>query len=93
MINAIIKKFRVGKVTAEEYLEQLAEDGISTPADLENTSVYICPDCGAAVVVGECETDRYWTNNGDRCITHTCYYCGGTLEDIDLEKGCETLPE
>lgn len=93
MVNAIMKKFDVDKTTAEEYLEQLSNYGISNLDDLENTNVYICPKCGSAVVVEECETNQYWTNNGDRCVIHNCYYCGESLEDVDLEEGSKPLFE
>lgn len=53
----------------------------------------ICPNCKETVILADCETDRYFTNNGDRCIYHICCECGEPIETIDLENGNKMLEE
>lgn len=33
----------------------------------------------------ECETDQYWTNNGDRIVFHVCKYCGKSVEGMNFD--------
>ena len=53
----------------------------------------VCPECGETVILADCETDKYFTHSGDRCIYHICSECGEPIENIDLINGNKTLPE
>jgi len=44
-----------------------------------------CISCGEFVDLDECETDHYWTNNGDRIVYHICSHCGESVEPIELD--------
>lgn len=41
-----------------------------------------CVHCGALVNLDECETDQYWTDEGDRVVYHVCPECGESVEEI-----------
>ena len=53
----------------------------------------VCPECCETVILADCETDVYYTHDGDRCIYHVCSECGEPIETIDLVNGNKTLPE
>lgn len=93
MKEYLMKKFKVDSYDAEEMVDVLIEKGIETLKELKETAVHICPGCGSIVVVGECKTDQYWTDDGDRCVYHKCYYCDSSLEMIDTVNGNVPLDE
>ena len=47
----------------------------------------VCRHCGEKIEdIESCETDQYWTNDGDRIVYHICPECGEALEDIDFDS-------
>ena len=62
--------------------------------DKDNKIGYaVCPECGETVILADCETDQYFTNDGDRCVYHLCSECGEPIETIDLVNGNRMLEE
>lgn len=41
-----------------------------------------CHSCGTNVETDECDTDQYWTNNGNRVVFHICPQCGDSVEEL-----------
>lgn len=38
-----------------------------------------CYHCNALVDIDECDTDSYWTNDGDRVVFEICPFCGESV--------------
>lgn len=56
-----------------------------------DTYTNTCRHCGEKDIdLYDCETDQYWSDDGDRIVYHKCPNCGEPLEDIDFSgKGLE----
>lgn len=44
-----------------------------------------CYHCNALVDIDECDTDSYWTNDGDRVVFEICPFCGEAVEAITFD--------
>lgn len=71
------------------YSDRLDIDKIGLKESVEpKSNLVTCRNCGEENIdLSECETDYYWTNDGDRVVYHKCPYCGEPLEDIDFGSG------
>lgn len=49
----------------------------------EYEAIAYCSHCSARVDLCECETDSFWTNDGDRVVYHVCPECGESVEDTN----------
>lgn len=45
-----------------------------------------CSHCGADVDLDDCDTDQYWTNDGDRVVYHVCPECGDSVEETQFDE-------
>ena len=53
----------------------------------------VCPNCKETIILANCETEKYYTYDGDKCIYHVCCECGEPIETIDLINGNRLLEE
>ena len=49
-----------------------------------NENIKFCCHCDARVNIEDCDTDKYWTNDGDHVLFHICPECGDSVEDIEI---------
>jgi predicted RNA-binding Zn-ribbon protein involved in translation (DUF1610 family) len=76
---------REGKAVSDalkEASEIWAED---YDAEIHSHNEEKCSHCGATVDLDDCESDKYWTNNGDRIVYHVCPMCGDSVERISFD--------
>lgn len=49
----------------------------------EERNMKYCSHCKELVDIDDCETDSFWTNDGDRVVYHVCPNCNESVEDTN----------
>lgn len=62
----------------------------SLKRNIKESDNICCRHCHTIIDdIDDCETDKYWTNDGDRIVYHKCPECGESIEELDFDNDNE----